>query len=194
LPVTLIANKAIPGFNPNEIMEALESTIKTLPRGPSETIPLIERALEAVERAVRQMPDEKLDWSTPQRKRPMREFTHHIFSHVLSIIEERGIDGPVESEVTINGYANFRDIADYGKNIIEKYRTWASKQNLAILCTPPPAESKVKSVVERLDLAAGAIIHHLRQLYSILENLGITPKNRVQDCEWPSEYVLTILW
>ena len=190
----MITDKAILGFNPNEIMEALQGTVKVLPRDPSEVIPLIERALEAVERAVRQMPDEKLEWSIPQRKRPMREFTLNIFSHALSIIEERGIDTPVESEVTINCYASFRDIADYGKTIIEKYCAWASKQNLDTLRTPPPVALKSKSGAERLDLVAGAIVHHLRQLYSILENFGITPKNRVQDCEWPSEYVLTILW
>ncbi len=194
LPVTVIANKAVLGFNPNEIMEALQGTIKVLPLDRSETILLIERALEAVERAVRQMPDEKLDWSIPQRKRPMREFTYHIFSHALSIIEEWGTNVPAESEVTINGYTSFRDIADYGKTIIEKYRAWASKQNLNTFRTPPLIESKAKSEVDQVDLAAGAIVHHLRQLYSILEDFGITPEHRVPDCEWPSEYVLTILW
>lgn len=190
----MIADKAILGFNPNEIIEALQGANKVFPLDPSETIPLIKRALEAVECAVRQMPDEKLDWSIPQRKRPMRDFTHHIFSHALSIIEGRGTDVPVGFEVTISSYTSFRDIADYGKTVIEKYYAWASKQDLDTLRTPPPAGSKAKSGEERLDLVAGAIVHHLRQLYSILENFGITPKNRVQDREWPSEYILTLLW
>jgi hypothetical protein len=194
LPVTMIAHKAVPGFNPDEIIEALHRTIEVPSPDPTRAILLIERAMVSVERAIRQMPDEKMDWSIPQRQRPMREFTYHIFSHVLSIIEEGNINKSAESRDITGGYASFRDIADYGRSVTGKYRAWASKQEFSPLRTSLPVESKVRAGAERLDVAAGAIIHHLRQLYSILENLGITPENRVDDGEWPSEYVLTTLW
>ena len=194
MPVTVIAGRAIQGFNPNEIMEALQSSIKVLPRDPSETISLIERALEAVELALRQMPDEKLDWSIPKRKRPMRAFGLNIFAHALSIIEVRSSDAPEGPEVSSDSYTSFQDIADHGRTVIEKFRAWASQQDLDALPKPVTVELSRKNDAERLDVVAGQIVHHLRQLYSILENFGITPENRVQDSEWPSEYVLTILW
>jgi hypothetical protein len=99
---------------------------------------------------------------------------------------------PAIPAATPHSYTSFRDIADYGKITIEKYRAWAAKQNLNVLRSPPPG-SKI-SRAERLDLVAGIIIQHLRQLYFTLENLGIALENRVQDSEWPSEYVLTSLW
>ncbi len=183
------------GFKPNQLVEAFHHGVKVVPRDPSETIPLIGRALEAVERAVRQMPDEKLDWSIPKRKRPMREFTCHIFNHVQNAMEELSGGGvSARPDVLARSYTSFQDIADYGRSIIEQYRSWTSKQDLDVLHTPPPAGSNARSGAERLDLAAGQTIHHLRQLYSILENFGITPENRLEDREFPPEYVLTTLW
>ncbi len=194
MPVTVIGDKAVAGFNPNQILEALQSTTKVLPRDPSETIPIIERALEAVVHAINQMPDEKLNWHLPQRKRPMREFAFNIFGHALSAMGERVTDASTDAKVKIDSYTGFQDIADYSKTIARRFHASASKQDLGTLRTSQRAEIEVKSGAERLDLAAGQIIQHLRQLYSILESFGITPENRVPDSEWPPEYVLTILW
>lgn len=124
----------------------------------------------------------------------MREFTLNIIGHALSIIEDRDIDMPGAFEVAMSSDASFQDIADYGKSIIGKFHVWALQQDSDALRKPASAKSNARSGAERLDLVAGQIIHHLRQLYSILENFGIPPENRVQDNEWPSEYVLTILW
>ncbi|MFC1987123.1 hypothetical protein ACFLVH_01030 [Chloroflexota bacterium] len=175
-------------------MEAMHRSTKVLPRDPSETIPLIEQALEAVELALRQMPDEKLDWSIPKRKRPMRSFCLHIFSHALSIIEGRRADNSGRPEVSSDSYNSFQDIADHGRIVIEKFRAWASQQQLDTLRNPVTEGLSQKIDVKRLDAVAGQIVHHLRQLYSILEDFGITPENRVPDSEWPSDYVLTMFW
>lgn len=194
MPVTVIADQAIVGFNPNQLAEALQLESKVVPLDPSETILLIGRALEAVELALRQMPDEKLDWSIPKRKRPMRAFGLNIFGHALSIIEVRSTDAPEGPEVSSDSYTSFQDIADYGRTVIEKFRAWASQQDLDALRKPATVELSRKNDAERLDVVAGQIVHHLRQLYSILENFGIAPKNRLQDSELPPQYVLTILW
>ncbi len=194
LPVTVIADKTILGFRPNEIMEALHRTINTFTRDPSETIPIIERALEAVVSVVRQMPDEKLDWAAPQRKRSMREFTQHIFVHALSLMVERINDVQAWPEVKMDSHADFQSIADYGKTVITKFRTWAQLQDLDALRETTGMALKTSTGAEQLELAAGQIIQHLRQLYSILDTFGIKPENRVHDSEWPEEYVLRILW
>ncbi len=183
------------GFNPNQLAEVLQLGLKVLPRDPSETLSLIRLVLEAVERAVRQMPDDKLDWTVPGRDRPMREFAYHIFVRVQNIIEELGTGvAPLRSDLPGRSYTSFYDIADYGRTVIEQYHAWASKQDLDALRMPPFAESNVRSVAERLDLLAGHTIQHMRQLYFVLENFGIMPENRLQDWELPSEYVLTVLW
>ena len=194
MPVTVIADQAIVGFNPNQLADALQLDVKTAPHDPSETVPLLKRLLEAVERAVRQMPDDKLDWAAPDRDRPMREFAYHIFMMVQNTMEEisTGV-APARSDFIGRSYISFQDIADYGRTVIEQYRTWAPKQDVDALRTPL-AKANTRSRAELLDQIAGHTTQHLRQLYSVLENFGITPKGRIQDSELPPEYVLTILW
>ncbi|MFC2065701.1 DinB family protein [Chloroflexota bacterium] len=191
----MIADKAIAGFNPSQLADALHLGIKGISRDPSEMIPLIERALEAVERAVRQMPDEKLNWTAPNRNRPMCEFAYHIFMVVQNIMKgfSIGIAFP-EFDLTGRSYTSFQDIAEHGRTVIDQYRDWASKQDLDALRKPPLAGSDAQSGAKRLDFLVGHTIQHLRQLYALLETFGITPENRVPDSEWPSEYVLVNLW
>jgi len=194
VPVTVIAGKGIAGFNPKQLTEALHININVVARYALETIPIIGRALEAVERVVRQMPDEKLGWTMPNRARPMREFTYHIFTVVQNTIEERSSEiTSTRSGIKANTFTSFQDIAEYGRSVIEQYRVWAKKQDAATLPGQPPDGADTESRAERLDLLAGHTIQHLRQLYAVLESFGITPANRIPDGEWPPEYVLANL-
>ena len=195
IPVTVISGKAIPGFNPKQLAELLQLGVKTARRAPSETIPFVGRMMEAVERAVRQMPNDKLDWTAPGRARPMSELTYHIFTRVKNTLGEltTGV-APSRSYDTGRAHTSFQDIADYGRTVIEQYRSWASKQVLDAPHTVPLDESYATRMAERLDNLAAHTTQHLRQLYFVLENFGITPENRLEDSELPSEYVLTILW
>ena len=89
---------------------------------------------------------------------------------------------------------SFQQIAEYGGTIIEQFRDWAAKQDFDELRKLSPEGKEGKSRAERLDVEAGAVIQHLRQLYFILEHFGIKPVPRVPDSKWPSDYVLNILW
>lgn len=192
VPVTLIGDQAIAGFEPNKFLAALQKGTKLEVQDPSITISLLLRASEAVEQAIRQMPGERLDWSIPERKRTMREFTHHIFSHVVMAMANQLSYRDLEQ--TSSGYTkymSFKQIADYGITIIGQFQDWAVKQDLNEL---RKSSVEGKSRAELLDVAAGAVIQHLRQLYFILENFGVKPQPRIPDSEWPSEYVLSILW
>ena len=197
MPVTVIGDRAIMGFNPSQLSEALHLGIKVAARDPAETIPLLGRVMEAVQRVVRQMPDDKLDWTAPDRDRPMREFAYHIFNNVHAIIQgiNTGVFPPRSDSTDASGrsYNSFQHIADYGGTVIEELRAWEPKQNLDSLRKPPPADSDGRSTADRLDLVTGHSIQHLRQLYWVIENFGITANNRMPDSEFPPEYVLTII-
>jgi hypothetical protein len=122
----------------------------------------------------------------------MREFTYHIFSHVLITMESQPSTSFLEpASSTISVYTRFQQIADYGKTIIDQYRDWMAKQDLNELRKSPP---EGKSKAELLDVAVGAVIQHLRQIYWILDHFGIEAKSRIPDSEWPADYVLSILW
>ena len=199
VPVTVIGDKKILGFRPNELSQALHLDVATGPRDPAETLPLLERLIHAVHRAIRQMPDDKLDYKAPDRDRPMREFGYHIFRNIQRTMGaiDTGVF-PLEDQAAMDlagrSFQSFQDIARFGDEVISEYRSWVPKQALDALRAPPAPGSGLRSGAEQLDLIAGHTTQHLRQLYFVMENFGIPPEDRMQDSELPPEYILTILW
>jgi hypothetical protein len=190
VPVTVLGDEKITGFDLKRLT-ALTKKGSPLPLDPKETIPLIAKVLEAVERAARQMPADKFSWSLPQRKRPMGELVYHIFLHARLAMEELETGAATTKlEGIALPYSNFREIADFGKNITAQYNKWAATANPGALSQG----SNKKTGAEILDLVAGQISHHLRQLYFLLESWGIEPETKLKDSDLPAEYVLKNLW
>ena len=195
VPVTAIGDRAISGFNPNQLSEALDLGITVAPRDPAETIPLLGRVLDAVQRAIRQMPDDKLDWTAPDRDRPMREFAYHIFWMVRNTVRAFSTGAaPTGSDAEGRAYGSFSEIADFGGTVIDEYKGWSASPDLDALRARVPEGTEGRSGAERLDLVAGHSVQHMRQLYFVLEEFGVTVEDRLADSELPAEYVLTILW
>jgi len=195
VPVTVIGGQAIRGFKPNLVSRALGLGLGVSALGLDETIPLLGRTLEAVERAARQIPDDKLNWTAPGRDRPMSEFVYHIFAEAesRSAVLETG-EYSHEGHEKGRFYESFQGIADYGAGVVERYRAWASRQDVEALCLTPAGGPDNRSPGERLDVLTGHTIQHLRQIYWVLEHFDITPEGRIQDSEFPPEFVLTKLW
>ena len=185
----------IAGFKPNLFSEALGLGVKVKARDPVETFTILDTALGAVERAVRQMPDDKLDWRVPGRDRPMSEFAYHIFdeAHTRTRTLETG-EIPPRTHEQGRLYKSFAAIADYGHGIVEEYREWVPEQDVEPLRRHTANGEDELTAVERLDLITGHTIQHLRQLYALLEQFGVTPDDRLQDDDLPSEFVLETLW
>lgn len=196
VPVTVTSSQAIQGFNPDRLAEVFQLDVNVALNAPSRIVPLLGRVLKAVERVVRQMPDDKLDWAIPGRSRPLSELAYHIFARVENIMEELATGSALSrSDASGGTYASFQEIAGYGRKVTEEFCSWASQQD----CREAPQtalgdEPGSTRMAERLDHVAAHSIHHLRQLYLVLEDFGITPEDRLEDSELPPEYVLSILW
>lgn len=195
VPVTAIGDRTISGFNPNQLSEALQLGIKVAVRDPAETLPLLGRVLDAVQRAVRQMPDDGLDWTAPDRDRPMREFAYHIFLMVRNTIRALSTGAtPEGADTEGRSYSSFQEIAEFGGTVIDDFKGWSANPDLDALRAPVADGAEGRNGAERLDLVAGHSVQHMRQLYFVLEEFGVTVEDRLPDSELPPEYVLTILW
>ena len=199
MPVTVIGDNKIAGFRPNDLSQALRLGVSVAPREPSETLPILERLIGANLRAVRQMPEDKLDYQAPDRDRPMREFGYHIFRNIQRTMQaiNTGVF-PMEDQATQDlpgrSFQSFEEIAAFGDEVLRDYRGWAPEQDVEVLKSPPAQGSGLRSGAEQLDLISGHTTQHLRQLYYLLESFGITPEDRLQDSDLPQEYILTLLW
>ena len=195
LPVTIIGEQPIVGYSPNKISEALGLGVKLAPRDPDQTIPLLGRVMEAFRRAVRQMPDDKLNWTAPDRDRPMSQFVYHVFRWGERTMEavDSGVYAPVMDDEVGLSYESFQDLADFGTQVLERYFEWSANQALVALRNHPPLASDDKTVAERLDVITGHAVQHLRQLYWVMDEFGVGPEDRIPDSEFPQEYILTLV-
>ena len=195
VPVTVIGETVINGFNPRQLSEALSLNIDIEARTPKETLSILEKTLGSVEKNLRLMPDEKLDWTAPDRDRPMREFGYHMFmfTEVTMVGLESG-NYPPRSDLTGRSYNSFADIADYGAGVLASFKSKIAELDINYLSQLGPRGEDDRSVSERLDLVAGHTVQHMRQLYFVLREFGIEPIDPIDDSEFPPEYVLTILW
>jgi hypothetical protein len=199
VPVTVIGDRKITGFRPNDISEALMLGVVVAPREPSETLPILDRLIIAHLRAIQQMPKDKLDYKAPDRDRPMREFGYHVFRNIQRTTQaiNTGVF-PMEDQASQDlpgrSFQSFEEIASFGEEVLRDYRDWATKQDMDALKSLPSQGSGLRSGAEQLDLIAGHTTQHLRQLYYLLESFGIGLDDRIQDSDLPQEYILTLLW
>lgn len=200
VPVTVIGDKIIVGFRPNELSQALGLGVTFDAPSSTATLLFLGQVLKAVQQTVRQIPDDRLSYVAGIGRPPMSQFTHHMFSVVLRTMEDLDIGVfPLEKqsaqEAHVPQYESFRQVADYGEKVIQTLRRWTLKHDAAMLNRKFLPGSGLRSGAEMLDLAAGHVTQHLRQLYHILENVfEIMPQNRLQDSDIPPHYILTILW
>ena len=86
----MIGDKAILGFNREELAQALNLSYKKEKRiADQQFFATFNKFLEAVIRAVRQVPPDRLMWKTPDRDRTLKVFCYHILAdpnHVLDAI------------------------------------------------------------------------------------------------------------
>ena len=169
------------GFNPIELSRMFDLNSEF---GAPVDLPAMmekfETVLQAACQATRQIPEDRLDWESPERERTIGQFTFLIFDRPDRALnaylvgeysnEDRG--RPVED---VLGRIGFEETARYGEEILHRVRE-------ALSGSPPLDQSKIlvtymgpKTAGEMLDLALGHSAHHLKQLYAYMSQIGIEP-------------------
>ena len=181
VPVTIWGEEVVIGFNPKELsrMFNLNSEVSS-PVDLPVMMEKFETVLQAACRATRQIPEDHLDWESPERQRSIGQFTFHLFDRPDRALnaylvgeytnEDRG--RPVED---VLGQVGFEGTALYGEDILHRIKE-------ALIGDPPLDQSKMlvtymgpKTAGEMLDLALGHSAHHLKQLYEYMSMIGIEP-------------------
>lgn len=174
------------GFNRDELVQALQLSYKKEKRvADRKFFETLDRILEAVVRAVRQVPPDRLMWKTPDRDRTLKVFCYHIFAdpnHVLDAIATRKYDGSFK--LTYGEAAErFRDmgeVARFGEET--RMRLREASQNLTDegLDRPIDGYSGQTDGHELLHHVLAHTAQHLRQLYECLRMIGAEPANALK--------------
>lgn len=204
LPVAVRGEKRVVGYNARELIETfgLEEGGDELPE-PGWMWEKFRFVFEATQRAVRQIPPDKLTWETPKRKRDLRMLTWHIFERVLVCINS--LETGEYTRAAVTNYRKDMDYAAAGLNTPEDicaYGDWLEKElepylagdKVGLLERRVSTYAGEKSLHQLLELALGHAYQHLRQTYEYLKMLGIAPDRPLTEKNYKGIPVTTDLF
>lgn len=145
---------------------------------PVELSRRLDRVLESAERLLRVVPDARLDFIPPERKRTIRDLGYHLFRVALSFPDamDRGeLPRDWFAEPAPPTMTDAHALAAYGALARGRLAGWFEG-------APPQAYARViqvyygpQSAHELLERTTWHAAQHLRQLYDLAARCGITP-------------------
>ena len=187
VPVVSKGENYVFGQNLEDVAEfvGLQGTgHKPLP--PDELVKRWTSILRTAQDVIRQIPDEKMsDRVIPNRDRPIRLLTHHVFrigeAFLESVID--GVEYAIQHANVAPADGTFmsgREVAKYGEEVVARIEAWwagvTDKSGTQTLSTYY-GKQPLHQVLERSTWHSA---QHVRQLTHVLEDrYGITPKRRL---------------
>lgn len=186
MPVTAVGRRYVIGYNPARLKELLE-----LPGAarwdaqPAELFSALDQLLTAVQTAVRQIPEDRLGYTSPDRDRTLGVFGVHIVHRV-----QRGLEAARTLTFAASTRAMYEDaarprqtpveIAAYGADVQQRLRAWRAEAGDAPLEQVVDAYNGPITLLQLFELITNHTAHHLRQLYVFMARIGVEPRDPLQ--------------
>jgi len=180
VPVTILDDQVVIGFNPTALARLfnLDSTVAVadLPT----MLEKYESVLTAACRAFRQLPADRWDWESPERKRTLGQFCFHLsdrpdralHAYLVGVYtnEDRG-----RTVQDVLGEVGFEEIARHVEEVLHRVKAALSSPTVIDLDKRLETYMGTKTAGEMMDLALGHSVHHLKQLYAYMGLMGLEP-------------------
>jgi uncharacterized damage-inducible protein DinB len=135
--------------------------------------------LETAIRLVRQMPDEHLSRELPNRPRSWRVLLHHVFQVPAAFLdmEDTGESLTHQSYVAPppDDMQTSAQIADFGESVRARFNAWWDGANGEDFSGQVPTYFGGTTRHEMMERTVWHSTQHMRQVASLLEQVGITP-------------------
>jgi hypothetical protein len=195
-PAVIVGERAVHGWNPQGVAELVGVHYDDSEKLSSEQMAeRLDRILEAAQRAVRQIPHEHLGFKWPGRDRTIRQLGYHIFRVALSYRETRE-QGMLQEywfgENPSNDIQDGEDVARYGGSVRQRVTEWLQRDDACDgMCETYYGRQASSELFERTVWHAA---QHLRQVYVMLETLGITPDRPLTEADYTGLPLPESIW
>ncbi len=179
VPAVAVGDRAVPGWNPAAYAALLGvAYAPAVKLAPGALAQRLDRILAAAQELVRLIPAERMDWTPPERNRPLRDLGFHVFRLSLAFVDAMDTGALPEGWFQEKAPAELGDgaaVARYGALVRARIEGWFDG------AAPREFERVVQvyygpqSGHELLERTAWHAAQHLRQLYVLAERLGIAP-------------------
>lgn len=200
VPVTVLGEKIVLGFNREELARLFHfSDRREKKLADSKFFATLDKILEAVIRAARQVPPSHLMWTTPDRDRPLKVFCYHILAdpnHVLDAISTQKYDGAFKLTYAEESerFQTMEEVARFGEQTRARLKEAARNLTEQALERAIEGYSGRTTGHELLHQVLSHTAHHLRQLYAILGMIGTEPEKPLKDEEFEGIPMPKELW
>jgi len=180
VPVTLFGDRAVQGFD----VPALRDLLGLPADGsgslsPDELLEKYRLIFAAAQRAIVQIPEDKLDWVTPGRERTLRQLTWHIFDRAedfAGVVDGGKFTADMTDQymTRANSCRTTADIAAYGQQVLTKVEDLLTRRK-DLLDKPVTTYFGTSTTYELLNRALSMAAFRLNGTYRYLRILGIEP-------------------
>jgi hypothetical protein len=179
VPAVAVGDRAVHGWNPPayaELLGVAYTAAVTLP--PGELAQRLDRVLESAQALLRLIPEDRMDWTPPERDRPLRDLGFHAFRVALAFVDAMDLGELPAGWFGERAPAALRDgaaVARYGALVRARVSGWfdgASPREFERVIRVYYGPQSGHDLLERTTWHAA---QHLRQLYVLAGRLGITP-------------------
>jgi hypothetical protein len=179
VPAVAVGDRAVHGWNPPAYAALLGvAWVPAAKLPPVELGCRLDVILETTQRLLREIPAERMDWTPPERERPLRDLGYHVFRLALAFVEGMDLGEFPEGWLQERAPADLRegaDVARYGALVRARIAGWFDG------VAPHEFERVIRvyygpqSGHDLLERTAWHAAQHLRQLYVLAGRLGIAP-------------------
>lgn len=198
LPVVTLGDRYVHGWNPRGVADLLGVSYTEPQRlSPAELADRLDRILAGAQRAVRQVPANKIEMKVPGRDRTLRELGHHLFRLCAALpdaAEQAQLSYESLTEPPPAAMQDGEAIARYGETVRAKLRDWFSRTAGEIQGREVKTYYGPQSLAEVLERTTWHAAQHLRQLYVLLGSIGIEPDRRLTEEEFRGLPLPEAIW
>jgi hypothetical protein len=196
VPAVVVGGRAVHGWNPKALAALVGVPYegeRALP--PAELVRRLDRVLAAAARAMRQVPPEHLEMAHPGRDRPVRQLGFHVFRLSRAFpdaMRERRLPKAWLDEAAPAELADGPAVAAYGEGV---------RLELAAHFARPGAwDGDVETYYgsqtghQLLERTTWHAAQHVRQLYALLERMGVTPETPLGEADYAGLPLPAEIW
>jgi hypothetical protein len=179
VPAIVFGDRAVHGWNPKGYAELLGVDYNPdVKLAPTVLAARLDRILASTEALLRVMPDAHMEWTPPERKRPLADLGFHVFRLSLGFVE--GIDSlrypaSVHEELAPPQMRSGEGLARYGALVRARISGWFQGAGGDEFGRTVEAYWGPIGGHDFLERTTWHAAQHLRQLYVLASRLGVTP-------------------
>jgi hypothetical protein len=179
VPAVVVDGRVAHGWNPPAYAALLGVRYEAGAKLPPAVLAArLDRILESAERLLHAIPDDRITWTPPERNRTLRQLGFHVFRLSLAFVDGMDRGSFPEGWLQELAPAELRtgpDVARYGALVRARLAGWfqgAAPDEFARVVQVYYGPQSGHDLLERTTWHAA---QHLRQLYALVDRLGLAP-------------------